>query len=169
MQSLAHAAYQSSCGAHAALPVGHVAVECAWAYDSMAECHTAINDATPGPASRWVLVQDKESAEPEGKPELSAAQKRMKYLKIGAAAVGGGALLAVTGKPCTCLLNAASWQWQTCILYFQPAKTPPGALHLTLTHFVVPLHLLGRVIDFFHRMHMQVSAMLSTDKCVASI
>ena len=32
-----------------------------------------------------------------GKPALTAAQKRLKYLKIGAAAVGGGALLAVTG------------------------------------------------------------------------
>ncbi|KAK9789219.1 hypothetical protein WJX73_001120 [Symbiochloris irregularis] len=34
---------------------------------------------------------------PQERTELSAAQKRMKYLKIGAAAVGGGALLAVTG------------------------------------------------------------------------
>lgn len=34
---------------------------------------------------------------PAERTELTAAQKRMKYLKIGAAAVGGGALLAVTG------------------------------------------------------------------------
>ena len=34
---------------------------------------------------------------PQERTELTAAQKRMKYLKIGAAAVGGGALLAVTG------------------------------------------------------------------------
>ena len=38
-------------------------------------------------------------AEPAGpgKPALTPTQQRMKYLKIGAAAVGGGALLAVTG------------------------------------------------------------------------
>ena len=42
-------------------------------------------------------MQGKEEAPPEARTELSAAQKRLKYLKIGAAAVGGGALLAVTG------------------------------------------------------------------------
>ena len=41
-------------------------------------------------------ANDEEAAGP-GKPALTAAQKRLKYLKIGAAAVGGGALLAVTG------------------------------------------------------------------------
>ena len=32
-----------------------------------------------------------------GKPALTPAQQRMRYLKIGGAAVAGGALLAVTG------------------------------------------------------------------------
>ena len=45
------------------------------------------------------VVSQDSKAEPEERTELSAAQKRMKYLKIGAAAVGGGALLAVTGEP----------------------------------------------------------------------
>ena len=43
---------------------------------------------------------DEEEAVGPGKPALTAAQKRLKYLKIGAAAVGGGALLAVTGVLC---------------------------------------------------------------------
>ena len=39
----------------------------------------------------------------EGKKQLTAAEKRMRALKIGAAAAGGGALLAITGEsslPC---------------------------------------------------------------------
>ena len=40
-----------------------------------------------------------ESPQALGKPALSPAQQRMRYLKIGGAAVAGGALLAVTGAP----------------------------------------------------------------------
>lgn len=35
----------------------------------------------------------------EAKKELSAKEKRMRALKIGAAAAGGGAILALTGDP----------------------------------------------------------------------
>ena len=34
-----------------------------------------------------------------GRKELSLKEKRMRALKIGAAAAGGGAILAVTGTP----------------------------------------------------------------------
>ena len=37
----------------------------------------------------------------EGKKQLTAAEKRMRALKIGAAAAGGGALLAITGESST--------------------------------------------------------------------
>ena len=63
--------------------------------DSAVLCH---GPAVKTPLTTRVWVQSKEEQQPEGRPELTAAQKRLKYLKIGAAAVGGGALLAVTGR-----------------------------------------------------------------------
>ena len=50
-----------------------------------------------------------EGPEALGKPALTAAQQRMRYLKIGGAAVAGGALLAVTGASEAGLLWPQSW------------------------------------------------------------
>ena len=67
---------------------------------SVSMCHSLLQTAGASRyAHTFLLAQTKDEQEVEGRPELTAAQKRLKYLKIGAAAVGGGALLAVTGVP----------------------------------------------------------------------